>query len=118
MNTTASRLNVSRACSAQARCPIWMGSNVPPMMPRRTATAVGPKIVEALADHGGSRRLLAPGADAGLREDHRYGTHLPLSPRSYVLVRGQALEREGAAHVQLLRGDADLGAQAEACRRR
>ena len=43
-------------------------------------TAVGPKIVEALADHGGNRRLLAPGADAGLREDHP--RHAPAPSRA------------------------------------
>ena len=33
-------------------------------------TAVGPKIVEALADHGRSRRLHAPGFGASLRKAH------------------------------------------------
>src|SRR6266511_469562 len=34
-NTTSSRWNCHRASSAVTRCPWWMGSNVPPITPRR-----------------------------------------------------------------------------------
>ena len=43
---------------------------------------------------------------------HALGPHLAVASQ-HVLVRGQPVGREGAAHVQLLRGDADLGTKAE-----
>lgn len=35
MNNTRSSLNASRTASAISRCALWIGSNVPPMMPSR-----------------------------------------------------------------------------------
>ena len=43
---------------------------------------------------------------------HALGPHLAVASQ-HVLVRGQPVGREGTAHVQLLRGDADLGAETE-----
>ena len=97
---------------------------------RRT---VRPQVVESLAHDGRTARGhltrkrdrlgSARSRSAGQRRaharftcqrflPHALGSHLAVASQ-HVLVRGQPVGREGAAHVQLLRGDADLGAEAE-----
>src|SRR5450830_1394334 len=83
--TKSTRSRPSRACASEAmtRWPTCGGSKLPPMTPRP-----GRAFCTAL------------------------GAHLPVAPQ-LVLDAGELLEGDGAAHMQLLRGDPHLRAQPE-----
>ena len=63
MNTTASSPYASRTCSAQARCPMWMGSKVPPMIPNRAGAPSAPKLSSPSLTTGERREATSPGRE-------------------------------------------------------
>src|SRR5258706_2537635 len=84
---TRSRWKASASSVARRRCPKWIGSKVPPKRP------------------GADCRILPA------RSSTTSGAHLAVAQHD-PLLRGEALEPNGPARVQLVGRDADLGAQA------
>ena len=91
-----------------------MGSNVPPITPKRRACPSAAKF--ARKSPSLNREEQPPpapkGAPAFKLSFATLASHLA-RPTKLILVRGKRFEREGAAHMQLLRGNTDFGTKPE-----
>src|SRR5690349_4055472 len=99
---TRSRPSISAASCARRKCPKCTGSKVPPMMPTGAAVRA-PRGIRGF----GELALRRPGGF------FRPASSADLAAAEHdVLLRGETFQADGAARVQLVGRDADLGAQA------
>src|SRR6478736_6260563 len=92
-NTTSSRSNRAAASLAATRWPWWMGSNVPPITPRRGRRG----LIGASSVAGASvvRYRSVPRADAAERVGHEQQGHEPAEPEQPVGERRDGQVRRG-----------------------